>query len=299
MNKVVEPLRASRPCYSTVTARSIQLSKDTHQSYDVLKSLLTLAHSHKPLPCACLRSIQSHLVKKHDVDGPTLAFPLLGCFRYSENGTWNEVHPGSILVVPNARSFDIEYIPAVREGEFIALSVVLTENQLQAARLLLAEPPESELGAVSLIEIERIIEPLRRWTRAMDNGERALSLHAMVEVVIHLHGYGHRGLLRPAPSSLAATIKRMITSEPGKDWSAEEVESLMGVSGSTLRRKLATEHTTLRNVIADARVAAALHLLMSSNLPLKTIASKVGYASVASFSRRFTDRYGTEPSKFR
>lgn len=39
----------------------------------------------------------------------------------------------------------------------------------------------------------------------------------------------------------------------------------------------------------------ATALLMTSSLP----ASKVGYASVTSFSKRFTECYGTEPSTFR
>lgn len=265
----------------------------------ILQSLLTLATSDKPLPCDCLRSIQSHLVKKHDVDGPTLAFPLLGYFRYNENSYWHEVHPGGVLVVPNARSFDIEYIPDAVANEFIAMSVVLTDEQLEATRLLIAEPPESERGAISSIALSMLDEPLDRWTRAMKKGERTLSLHAMVEVVIHLHGHGHRGLLRLPPDSLAATIKRMVGSEPSKGWSAQDIEETLGISGPTLRRKLASEHTNLRTLIADARVSNALHLLMTSSLPVKTIASKVGYASVASFSKRFTERYGTEPSRFR
>lgn len=109
----------------------------------ILERLLTLATSDKPLPCNCLRSIQSHLVKKHDVDGPALAFPLLGYFLYNENAEWHEVHAGGGLVVPNARSFDIAYIPDATANEFNAMSVGLTDQQLEATRLLLAEPPEN------------------------------------------------------------------------------------------------------------------------------------------------------------
>ncbi len=265
----------------------------------ILSNLLSLATSSNPLPCDCLRSIQSHLVKKHDVDGPTLAFPLLGHFRYNENGVWHEVRPGSLLVVPNARCFDIEYIPDSTHNEFIALSVVLTDAQLESARLLLNEAPESELGQISAVGLGAFSPTLERWTQAMKHGQRALSLHAMVEMVIHLHSAGHRGLLRLPPDSLATTIRRMVTEDPSRDWSAEVIEESVGISGPTLRRKLANEQTSLRNIIADARVSEALRLLMTSSLPVKTIAAKVGYSSVASFSKRFTDRYGTEPSKFR
>ena len=74
---------------------------------------------------------------------------------------------------------------------------------------------------------------------------------------------------------------------------------MAGLSGPTLRRRLAGESTSLRAVIADARIAEALRLLMTSRLPVKAVAARVGYSSVASFSRQFTERYGTEPSGFR
>jgi transcriptional regulator GlxA family with amidase domain len=62
---------------------------------------------------------------------------------------------------------------------------------------------------------------------------------------------------------------------------------------------MASESTTLRTVIADARISEALRMLMASRLPIKSIAARVGYNSVASFSRRFAERYGTEPAQFR
>lgn len=74
---------------------------------------------------------------------------------------------------------------------------------------------------------------------------------------------------------------------------------MAGLSGPTLRRRLASEATSLRAVIADTRMDEGLHLLMTSSLPVKTVAARVGYSSVGSFSRQFAERYGTEPSGFR
>lgn len=90
-------------------------------------------HAPFPLPCDCLRAEQTHQVKKFEVEGATLSFPLEGEFRYRENEKWHRVIPGEIMVVPNARSIDIEYAPSEQSGEFVALSVVLAEEQLEAA----------------------------------------------------------------------------------------------------------------------------------------------------------------------
>jgi len=266
---------------------------------DLLAELLTLARSHFPLPCDCLRAEQTHQVKKFEVEGATLSFPLEGEFRYRENDEWRSVLPGEILVIPNARSIDIEYAPSDQSGEFVALSVVLTEEQLEAARLLLSAPPPQDTGSIAAVSVSSLLSPLTRWTQAMREGKRPLSLHAMVEVVLWLYAMGHHALLRARQPSLAMKIRQMVAEKPGHSWTAAEIEEITGLSGPTLRRHLASESTSLRSVIADARIGAALRLLMTSELPVKTIAARVGYNSAASFSRQFTERYGVEPTGFR
>ncbi|TYF58942.1 helix-turn-helix transcriptional regulator, partial [Enterobacter hormaechei] len=99
--------------------------------------------------------------------------------------------------------------------------------------------------------------------------------------------------------SLAMKIRQMVADKPAHPWSAAEIEDLTGLSGPTLRRHLASESTSLRSVIADARIAEALRLLMTSTLPVKTVAGRVGYNSLSSFSKQFSERYGIEPSGFR
>ncbi|NIE63088.1 AraC family transcriptional regulator [Burkholderia sp. Ax-1719] len=269
------------------------------QTNNLLESLLNLARSRDSLPCDCLRSVQAHQVNKYEVDGATLSFPLLGHFKYREHNRWVSVLPGSILVVPNARSIDIEYIPDEAKGEVVALSVVLMDEQLEAARLLLAAPPSTEIGSVASIPVASLLEQLKRWTQTMQHGQRALSLHAMVGIVLCLYESGYTAILHPQAPSIAMTVRKLVTRNPGHNWQSAELEGLTGLSGATLRRRMADESTTLRSVIADARMSEGLRLLMTSRLPVKTVAARVGYNSVASFSRQFVDRYGTEPSRFR
>ena len=70
----------------------------------------------------------------------------------------------------------------------------------------------------------------------------------------------------------------------------------MGMSGATLRRRLAAEGASLRRLVAEARLAQALVLLQTTRLPVKSVAQRVGYASVSAFTRRFGERYGADPS---
>ena len=265
---------------------------------ELLDDLLALTRLRAPLPCDCLRAVQTHSVRRFEAEGATLSFPLLGTFRYREKDIWKTVLPGEILIIPNARRVDIEYSPK-KEEEFVALSVVLTDEQLEAARLLLDAPPPTDTGDITSMPVSELISPLSRWTRAMREGKKSLSMLAMVEIVLMLYAAGHHPLLRAREPSIAMRISRMVSAEPARRWSAAEVESSLGLSGPTLRRRLAAESTSLRTIIADARTAEALRLLMTSALPVKTVAGRVGYSSVTSFSRRFTERYGVEPSGFR
>ena len=48
-------------------------------------------------------------------------------------------------------------------------------------------------------------------------------------------------------------------------------------------------------LITDARLAHAMQLLYTTGLPLKTVAARVGYRSLGSFTKRFSARYGMDP----
>lgn len=275
------------------------LHADARETEILLNELLELACSELAFPCCCLRAMQSWQVNKFQVDGATFSFPLRGTFRYREQDQWVCVPPGEMLVFPNARSIDIECTPDPDSGEFLALTVLMAEEQLEAARLLLRVLPPATPGNVAAEPLAQFIAPMTRWVAALQAGNRALSIHAMLEIMIRLFEMGHHGLLRLQPPGIAMMIRNMVSSDPAHHWSTGEIEERLNISGATLRRRLAAENTTLSAVITDARIAGALQLLMTTRIPIKTVAARVGYASVASFSRQFSKRYGAEPSVFR
>jgi AraC-like DNA-binding protein len=51
--------------------------------------------------------------------------------------------------------------------------------------------------------------------------------------------------------------------------------------------------------VADLRLEAADALLRANRLPLKVVASRLGYASVSHFSRAFTQKFGVRPGSVR
>lgn len=79
----------------------------------------------------------------------------------------------------------------------------------------------------------------------------------------------------------------------------EQVASALAVSVRTLKRRLANEGTTFTALLEDARRARALLLLHSDVLTVDQIATKLGYADGAAFSRAFTRWTGKTPGSYR
>ncbi|KHM90306.1 helix-turn-helix domain-containing protein, partial [Xanthomonas vesicatoria] len=91
-------------------------------------------------------------------------------------------------------------------------------------------------------------------------------------------------------------VRTLIAAQPQRAWRSRDIEDSLGVSGATLRRHLAAEQRSLRDLITDARLAHAMALLYSTRWPLKTVAARAGYRSTRSFSQRFQQRYGLDPA---
>jgi AraC-like DNA-binding protein len=120
--------------------------------------------------------------------------------------------------------------------------------------------------------------------------------HALLGLLLALARAGHDQFLHAQNPSLAARIRLLVAAAPARNWASGDFEFALHVSGATLRRRLAQEKTSLRQVLRETRLQHGLGLLQSSRRPLKSISLACGYLSVASFSRSFMARFGIEPS---
>ena len=81
------------------------------------------------------------------------------------------------------------------------------------------------------------------------------------------------------------------------------VDSLAAIAG--MSRSRFSHHFTLaydvspKSFVQTARLASAARLLRGTDLPVKSIAASVGYASRSHFSRAFQAKFGLDPSAFR
>jgi AraC-like DNA-binding protein len=81
------------------------------------------------------------------------------------------------------------------------------------------------------------------------------------------------------------------------------VDSLAAIAG--MSRSRFSHHFTLaydvspKSFVQTARLASAARMLRGTDLPVKSIAASVGYASRSHFSRAFQAKFGIDPSSFR
>ena len=91
-------------------------------------------------------------------------------------------------------------------------------------------------------------------------------------------------------------VRRHLTEGIGVD----DVVKHLGVSHSLVRERFRTVHgKSLRDVILDMRIKAAMSLLSRTKASVREIALKVGFSSDAHFVRYFRKKTGTTPATYR
>lgn len=95
------------------------------------------------------------------------------------------------------------------------------------------------------------------------------------------------------------TIARLITQDPQRKWSVDDMAKALFTTQSTLRRHLAKEGVSFSQLLLDVRMGLALNYLTFSNYSISQIGNRSGFGSSAYFCDAFKRKYGVTPSQFR
>ncbi|HEU4602429.1 MAG TPA: helix-turn-helix transcriptional regulator [Steroidobacteraceae bacterium] len=269
--------------------------KPSHER--LLTQLAEFARGNPLSSCVRVQAKEAYMLHALNIDTALFAIPLEGCKRFRRDSEWLCVTRGDVFLVPAPQALDVENVPDERAGRYLAIGIPLHANILEAARQLIPNPIGPGASDAASISLEPYVDDLSAWLSALVRKDALRVYHAMVGLVLRLYENGFQGLLQPRAPTLSAQIRAKIAVDPAKDWSSEELEHALSMSGATLRRRLAAEGTSLRDVIAEARLSQAFALLSTTDLPVKTVAVRVGYNSASTFARRFSERYGVEPSR--
>ena len=241
----------------------------------------------------CLRSLRT--------TGAFFSVVIKGRKRIHQGARMIEIVPGNAVAIAPGACIDVENIPDPETGEYLAALHVLPEEVVAMARTLLGSATANAWPAAGtpcqLIDLRDVASEMAACAGAAQKLAVPRFRHALLGLLLRLHEHGIDACLTQPRPRLADAVSQLLHGAPNREWRSVDVEAHFALSGATLRRQLAAEGTSLRELLTEARLGQALSLLQSTRLPVKTVAARAGYRSVSSFVRRFQARYGVEPSR--
>lgn len=102
---------------------------------------------------------------------------------------------------------------------------------------------------------------------------------------------------RSAAVTVTESVRRLLEENPG--YGSHKVAERLGVSTSTLKRRLEDERATFRDVRQSLLRERAIIRLLDASLTTSQIAKELGYSDTANFSHAFKRWTGQSPSAFR
>lgn len=214
------------------------------------------------------------------------------------------VHAGQWVLLPAHVAFDVANEPDARGYLAQVLTVprsMLTEfHQLHGADC----PPASALARLQDWRIDRDPRLDRAWDLLAQHLKEAAPAALLKH---HLHGVllvlGLAGQLHPLlnhrDGGLSLRVQHLLMSDAAAPWTQEDVAARFHMSAPTLRRHLASEGQSFREILDSVRMAHALSHLQTTRRSIGEIALACGYASASRFAARFRQRFGLSPRALR
>ncbi len=217
------------------------------------------------------------------------------CFQ-AQAGEWLILPAHTTFMMEN-RPYQGQYtaevlpVPASLAKDFIQY----TGGTLTSVTPLPADPDFSIAGSARLQQA---------WDKLTLTQQPAfpelLARHYLFEVLIvaalqnNLHA-----LLQPATPGLADRVRQFMQADPAASWTQPEIASQFHMSAPTLRRHLALEKQSFREILEEVRMHHALQHVLTTHKPMDWIAGECGFNSASAFSSRFRQKYGVAPAALR
>lgn len=271
-------------------------TSDVLLNKDLISCLLSLVDPKFTPDYLCICARNKHGLTNVKVDSLQLGILLHGQKELKVNAQHLKFSVGDMIVMKPGAMMDAINIPDSETGMYLTIVVPICDEVIQAAKLIWGQSITDKTERVLKFSIHDFEAQLFEWSSALNTNNSAQARLCILAILMQLCHQGFADVLIPPSPSLSATIHKWVLSDPQRDWQSRDFEMELGLSGATLRRKLASEKTSLREIVTKARLANAITLLYSTKLPIKTVAAKSGYQSASAFRERFTHYYGVDPT---
>jgi AraC-like DNA-binding protein len=235
---------------------------------------------------------------------PTILFVINGQKKVTLNDKNLLVNKGHLLLLPPETTLWIGNYPDAVLNQYLGLGFRFDQQALKHFRLIYGASLENwDLSPKWHTKApDSIITTFRQLVNHDFRHSKNTQLiqHKQVELLLLLAQEGLVGnILLGEHPSWKQRVFQLISIDPSRAWQVKDICSRLGVSESSLRRKLQLEHTTFRELLEDVRLSHGLTLLLETIQPIGQIADAVGYQSQSRFGERFKLHYGMTPTELR
>ena len=230
---------------------------------------------------------------------PVIGIVLSGTKEFWRGDAGQRFAAGDVFVFPAEVEVDAVNVPSEETGIYESL-LLEVHSVPEAIRRLKVRGRLPAQGIDLRVPLTAdLVEALGHAAMELSASDHATALaeHRLAEVLL---------LLRDVPAaaclygvSLADRVGWLVIGEPARRWTAEQLGRTLGIGASTLRRRLAGEGTSLRQVLAAARMRLAHEMLSAGAGTVGDAAGAAGYVSRSHFDRRFRTVYGASPGALR
>ncbi|NCE83667.1 helix-turn-helix transcriptional regulator [Pseudomonas sp. Q1] len=212
--------------------------------------------------------------------------------------------PHHLILMPAGRELGISNFPGPH-GHYIADAVTFPVSTL---RNFITRYSQQIMSCRGVLKTDLCVPLDRHTTQAWEqllvaingNAPQALCTHYGEAVLLSLCLGGQIGsLLMGRNDPLCERVQQLVMASPERDWTVASIAQHMNLGESTLRRQLAKEGNSFRNILEGVRLSTALQRLQTTSRPIGEIAGACGYASASRFAVRFRSHYGLSPRELR
>ncbi len=244
----------------------------------------------------------------HSHSAVEITLTLEGSVEYTVNGVPYTVRKDEILIVPGEELHGLSM-----QGTSSRLLFLLEPDPLISLRDLRVYPGLFDRvfylhdGSEAHTRIRELLLKIHRYSKEQEIAWNALAYGCLIQLYAILSQHYLSGVIARKKEPVRTVDQEVITSSMiyinehfQEPLSLDDVAAFAGFSRYYFSRSF-KKHTGyfFKDYLCRKRIQAAIDLLVSTDLPIRTIAEQSGFGSVATFNRVFLEKNGCTPTRYR
>lgn len=245
----------------------------------------------------------------------TLETPLIGLIikgtkEIHVGGVSHDCGPGTVMLMPRGLHCDAVNVPDEEDDLYLALMIEVRGPLLEKFRqtyhgeieAMRQHHPRPQAPCLCFPPDPPLWSAFMHFMRSGKEEDIALSTvveHRIQEILLLLvHTPGAVHFLGLAEETPVDQLMARIAMEPARNWTLTAAAREVGMSVSTLKRRLSEREVNFTSLLTDTRMRRARDLLSRTGMSVQEVALSCGYESAGYFARRFREAFGQAPSDF-